>query len=57
MRIVSGNSWVPPAVQEGDFAALSTSVLPAAWREICKEPVKVKVFLALLNVFRLDSDS
>lgn len=57
MRTVSGNSWAPPAVQAEDFAAPSTSVLPAAWREICKEQVKVKVFPVLLNVLRLHSDS
>lgn len=49
MRTASGNSWAPPAVQAEDFAAPSTSVLPAAWREICKEQVKVKVFPVLLN--------
>lgn len=55
MRIVCGNSWAPPAVQEEDFAAPSTSVLPVAWREICKEPVKV--FSALFDVFNLDRDA
>lgn len=48
MRIVCGNSWAPPAAQEEDSAAPSTSVLPVAWREICKEPVKVKVFQHVL---------
>lgn len=48
MKIVSENSWAPPAVQEEDFAAPSTSALPAAWNETCNEPVKVK-YCAFFN--------
>ena len=41
-RTVSVNSQAPPAVRTEASAALSTAALPAAWRETCSEPVKVK---------------
>lgn len=44
-RIVSVNSRAPPTVPAEASAALSTAVLPAAWRETCNAPVKVKRLL------------
>lgn len=51
MRTVSVNSQAPPAILPEVSAALNTAALPAAWKETCNEPVKVKLLRLLWFFF------